>query len=95
MMRHQGLHGEEIADAWKQGKAECTAKLATPICKIPPTEKMLKAGFNKFKTASLSEAYLHITGSELENAHSAMADVRACMEVYFAIKGAESGGSDG
>ena len=95
LMRHQGLHGEGIADAWKQGKAECTAKLATPICKIPPTEKMLKAGFNKFKTASLGEAYRHFTGSELENAHSAMADVRACMEVYFAIKGAKEEDCDG
>jgi DNA polymerase-3 subunit epsilon len=76
-----------IADHWKAGKAECTARLATPICKIPPTPKMVAAGFNKFKTANLGEAYRHFTGKELENAHSAMADVQGCMEVYFAIKG--------
>lgn len=79
---------QEIADKWKAGQADCTARLATPICQIPPTAKMVKAGFNKFKTANLREAYLHFTGKELENAHSAMADVQGCMAVYFAIKGA-------
>lgn len=74
-----------ISDTWKEGIADCTAKLATPICQIPPTAKMVKAGFNKFKTANLSEAYKHFTGRELENAHSAMADVMACRDVYFAI----------
>lgn len=75
-----------ISDTWKGGIAECTAKLATPICQIPPTAKMVKAGFNKFKTANLSEAYRHFTGKDLENAHSAMADVMACRDVYFAIQ---------
>ena len=79
---------EGAADLWKTGKAECTAKLATPICQIPPTDKMVRAGFNKFKTPNLGEAYRHFMGRDFENAHSAMADVRACMDVYFAIKGA-------
>lgn len=73
-------------DAWKAGKAECTACLATPLCQIPPTEKMVRAGFNKFKTPNLGEAYRHFTGRELENAHSAMADVLACRDIYFAMK---------
>ena len=47
---------------------------------------MVKAGFNKFKTANLGDAYRHFTGKELENAHSAMADVLACRDVYFAIQ---------
>lgn len=82
------FESEAVADNWKAGQSECTAKLATPIVKCPPTEKMIKAGFNKYKTASLGEAYRHFMGSDFENAHSAMADVRACMDVYFAIKGA-------
>ena len=77
------------ADDWKAGQSDCTAKLATPICKIPPTAKMVAAGFNKFKTPNLGEAYRHFTGNELVNAHSAMADVMACRDVYFAIKGAQ------
>lgn len=74
------------ADAWKEGKAECTANLATPILKIPPTARMKAAGFTKFKTANLSEAFKHFTGRDLEGAHSALVDVHACLEVYRAIK---------
>ena len=86
LMRYRS---EEAADIWKSGSAECTAILATPICQIPPTAKMVKAGFSKFKTPNLGEAYQHFTGKELVNAHSAMADVMACRDVYFAIKGAQ------
>ncbi len=74
------------ADQWKEGRAECTARLATPICKLPPTQRMLSVGRSHYKTANLTEAYRHFTGLDMENAHSAMADVRACMAVYFAIK---------
>lgn len=77
-----------MSDVWKSGAAECTSKLATPLCALPPTPKMVAAGFNKFKTANLGEAYRHFMGCDFENAHSAMADVKACMAVYFAIKGA-------
>jgi len=75
-----------LADEWKAGNAECTAQLATPILKIPPTDRMKAAGFMKFKTANLGEAYRFFTGRELVGAHSALVDVHACMEVYRAIK---------
>ena len=80
-----------MSKEWKEGRADCTAKLATPICQIPQTEKMIRAVFNKFKTANLAEAYRHFTGMELENAHNAMVDVMACRDVYFAIKDMERG----
>jgi len=75
------------SDDWKASRAECTQLLSTPILALPPTAKMRAVGRNHFKSANLREAYKHFTGRELENAHSAMADVQACMEVYFAIKG--------
>jgi len=74
------------ADAWKAGPAECTQRLATPILRIPPTDRMRAAGFTKFKTANLGEAVLHFTGKPLQNAHSALADVHGCMAVWFAIQ---------
>lgn len=76
-----------IPDYWKEGKAECTATLSKPILNLPPTEKMKATGF-KVKTPNLREAYRHFMGCDFEKAHSAMADVRACMAVFFAIKGA-------
>lgn len=87
LMRHEGL---AAADDWKSGQSECTARMSTPIIKIPPTPKMVAAGFNKFKTANLSEAFRHFMGRDFENAHSALADVNACAAVYFAIKGEET-----
>jgi DNA polymerase-3 subunit epsilon len=79
-------HAPQCADMWKDGKAECTAIMATPIVKAPPTAKMIAAGRNHYKTANLAEAVLHLTGKPLVNAHSAMADVTGCMDVYFAIR---------
>lgn len=73
-------------DAWKGAPAQCTQIMATPILKLPPTEKMLKAGFTKNKSANLGEAYEFFTGKKLENAHSALADVDACMAVFFAVR---------
>jgi DNA polymerase-3 subunit epsilon len=48
---------------------------------------MLAAGRTHYKTANLAEAVQFFIGKPLENAHSAMADVRGCMVVYFGIQG--------
>jgi DNA polymerase III subunit epsilon len=84
--RHGDLYGIPKPDEWRNGRAECTQILSTPILKLPPTERMLAAGRNHHKSANLREAYLHFTGRELVDAHSAMADTQACAAVYFAIK---------
>lgn len=94
LMRHQGniFHspsGKSVPDIWKEGRAECTARMATPICALPPTDKTKAVGRFHHKTPNLGEAYRHFTGNDLQNAHSAMADVLACRDVYFAIKGAQ------
>lgn len=77
---------EATADEWKNGNAKCTATLATPIMKLPPTPKMIAARRNHPKTPNLGEAYRFFTGRELVGAHSAMVDVLACMEVFHAIE---------
>lgn len=73
---------QEIIDTWKDAPAKCAMKLAKPICKIPAPAKARR--FGPYKNPTLSEAYKHFTGRDLVDAHSAMADTKACMEVYFA-----------
>lgn len=77
-------HAPTFADGWKAGASECTQLISTPILKLPPTEKMKAAKRFHHKSANLGEAFQFFTGKPLENAHSAMADTRACMDVYFA-----------
>ena len=40
---------------------------------------------NFYKKANLTEAYRHFFNEDFEDAHTAIADVKACMSVYFAI----------
>jgi DNA polymerase-3 subunit epsilon len=68
----------------------CTMKAATNIVKSPPTEKMLAAGRNHFKSPNLGECIKHFFGEELEGAHDAMVDVRACRRVYFELQKGKS-----
>lgn len=65
----------------------CTKEESSPIMKMPPTERMVQAGFgHRFKPPTLSEAYLFFMKKELQDAHSALVDVRACLEIYKILK---------
>ena len=61
----------------------CTMKMTRDICKLPPTAKMKGNGF---KPPKLQEAYTHFFGEEFPNSHDAMADVIACLKVFFTAK---------
>lgn len=58
----------------------CTMRSTTAICRIPNN------GRGGFKWPKLSEAYAHFhDGQEFDGAHDALADVRACKDVYFKV----------
>lgn len=61
----------------------CTCDAATPVVNLPPTSKMLAAGFTGPKRASLGECWKHFFNEELENAHDALVDTRGCARLYF------------
>ncbi len=54
----------------------CTMEAMTPVCKI---RNKTRPGF---KWPKLQEAFYHIMGYEFDGAHDALADVRACAEVF-------------
>lgn len=61
-----------------EGKAlVCTKEATTEILKLP--------GKYGYKWPTLAEAYRHYTGLEIENAHDALNDTLACLEVYRAL----------
>lgn len=75
----------ESSQALTKFRRFCTQDAATPLLKLPPTEKMLAAGRRHHKTANLAEAYEFFTGDKLEGAHDALVDVLACRTVLEGI----------
>jgi len=61
-------------------KGFCTMEATTPLCKLPSA----KGGF---KWPKLVEAYAHFfNGETFDNAHDAMADVRACRAIHLELR---------
>lgn len=66
-------------------KRFCTKEMSTSVINLPPTAKMVAAGFNKPKPPNLAECIKFFFDEELVGAHDAMVDVRACARVYLAL----------
>jgi DNA polymerase III subunit epsilon len=56
----------------------CTMREMTPVCRL---QKSPYPG--DYKWPRLQEAHKHAFGCEFEDAHDAMADVRACAKLFF------------
>lgn len=65
--------------AWKDDFT-CTMWGSRTICNIP------NEGKKGIKPPNLGEAYKFFIGEELVDAHSALPDTKACMEIYFAMR---------
>lgn len=62
----------------------CTMQACTNICKVPFSTPR-KFGPQQWKWPKLQEAHVHFFNREFEGAHDALADVRACKDVYFEL----------
>jgi len=67
---------ELVVNDWKAGAYECAMILS----------RKLMGG----KQPKLVDAYEHFTALELVDAHNALADTKACMDVYFSAKKAQA-----
>lgn len=72
------IDGKNASNPFENKKAYCTMKATTPLCKIPSSRG--------YKWPKLTEAYRHLFGQDFDGAHDALADVRACKDVYFAVQ---------
>lgn len=59
----------------------CTMMMAKDYCRLPPN---FPGG--DWKWPKLSEAYLHVFGRELQNAHSSIDDISQSFELYQELK---------
>ncbi len=64
----------------------CTMDAAAPIVNLPPTPRMVAAGFHRPKAPKLAECIRHFFGEDLAGAHDALVDVRACARVYLHLQ---------
>lgn len=65
----------------------CTMKGMAEVINNPLTEKAIAAGLEgKPSNKKLVTAYKYFTGKDLDNAHDAFADTRACLEVFRNLK---------
>jgi DNA polymerase III subunit epsilon len=62
----------------------CTMDASAPIVGLPPTPRMVAAGFLRPKPPKLEEAYHYFFG-ETFTPHRAIEDVRACARIYFEL----------
>lgn len=79
-MRRYELMTDADDQWWKQLPTFCTMRATTELCKLPGPF----AG--KFKWPKLQEAHQHAFGETFEDAHDALADVRACARIYRWLK---------
>lgn len=61
----------------------CTMEKAKPVCQMPASARMQNVGMKGFKPPKLIEAYEFAFKEKFDNAHDALADVRACARLYF------------
>jgi len=63
----------------------CTMEACRDVIQLPPTPKMLAAGFTKPKNPNLSECWDYFFGEKLEGAHDALTDTRGAARVFFEL----------
>lgn len=66
----------------RPARSVCVMEMATPVVNLPPTERMLAAGFNRPKSPTLMEAHEALFGERFDGAHGALVDARQALKLY-------------
>lgn len=78
LIRLPGNGAQKCFDKLDNIETFCTMHATTLLCKLP-------GNYGDYKWPKLTEAHKHLFGTDVEGAHDAMADVRACARIYFEI----------
>jgi DNA polymerase-3 subunit epsilon len=71
---------DDLMELWADKDTHfCTMLMAKPLMKLEPR------GRYGYKSPKLEEAYLHFIGEELNGAHNAMNDAKACLKIYWCM----------
>lgn len=77
--------GQILEDPFEPDRRVCTMTAAADLVGIAPTDAMMAAGRKRSKMPTLQEAHQALFGRGFDAAHSALADLKACMAVYFEL----------
>lgn len=64
----------------------CTMRGSAELVGLPPTPRMIKAGFTKNKPPNLTELHTFLFGQGFGDAHNALADVNACAGCFIELR---------
>lgn len=84
-MLRKGILRDEI-ERLEAMPSACTMRASTPVLMLPPSDKMMAAGFKNFKQPTLAEALMGVCGEELDGAHDALIDCWACARVFWSLR---------
>lgn len=76
----------DMIEAIEKRPSYDTCDSAKPIVNLPPTDRMMAAGFNGPKPPKLEECIKHFFDEDLPGAHDALIDTRACAKIYFHLQ---------
>lgn len=82
-MAFRRLGRADLFVAHRERERRCTMEAARRVVNLPPTPAMVRAGRREPKAPKLHECVRHFWAEDLEGAHDALVDVRACARVYF------------
>lgn len=76
----------DVAGRFERTPNICTMRGSSEIMRLAPSDAMMASGRKGNKPPKLIEAYKYFMGTEFEGAHGALADARACLEIFRALK---------
>lgn len=76
------LRRANIDDRFDKTRTICTMQACVGVVKAAPTNSMMAGGRKTFKMPKLAEAYRHFFKRDFDFPHSALADARACLEIF-------------